>query len=458
MPAEFNPVDIGIVLLFIATSVIFFRKGFFLSLFDLYHSILSLAASLIVAHFLNGKLGILPDVYQRAAIWSIQLLIFLLVWFLLEKTKFYYFQKVIANYNKLQLIYKFDHPLGILPGIIVGFVISTFLFSLPLTLSSSTTLHKLATNSYWGRNIAPEIFSVNASVGSFSFRPYNDFIYKISSEGSFDVADFYITKDQFLRKNFNESASVEVQRINEARSELGLSSVGEISQNTVSKTTPKPKVTTTKSSKPSPTPIRRVIVIEDESYKEQSANNKIDPESLRRSTAPTSTPKSVSINNQTEQESRPVATKTSNPTVKPRQTQEGDEQDPEIVDISAMENKIVELTNAERTKRGLSPLTNDLEIAAVSRAHSKDMAERGYFSHETPDGVTPGDRMVMGGIEFNARGENIAGNQSPELTMRAWMNSEGHRNNILGDKFKRIGVGIYPSKKYGYLFTQSFAD
>lgn len=136
-------------------------------------------------------------------------------------------------------------------------------------------------------------------------------------------------------------------------------------------------------------------------------------------------------------------------TIPERETYNADEE---------LEHKILELTNAEREKYGLEPLVWNEELAALSRAHSADMAERGFFNHNNPDGKSPFDRMKDAGISYFAAAENIAAGQAtPEKAMEAWMNSDGHRANILNPKLKELGVGVAHGGKYGIYWTQNFA-
>ncbi len=124
--------------------------------------------------------------------------------------------------------------------------------------------------------------------------------------------------------------------------------------------------------------------------------------------------------------------------------------------LSEMEQQMVDLVNSERSKNGLSPLTVDLELARVAEIKSQDMAENNYFSHNSPTYGSPFDMMKDFGIDYLAAGENLAGNSSVEGAHTGLMNSSGHRKNILKPEFTHIGIGIRPSDKYGYLFTQMF--
>ena len=100
--------------------------------------------------------------------------------------------------------------------------------------------------------------------------------------------------------------------------------------------------------------------------------------------------------------------------------------------VSAFEVKVVELTNAERARQGLPALKIDYELSKVAKLKSQDMQSRNYFDHNSPTYGSPFDMMRQFGVSYRAAGENIAkGQRSPEAVVNAWMNSEGHRKNIL---------------------------
>ncbi|MGG0736476.1 CAP domain-containing protein [Niallia taxi] len=122
--------------------------------------------------------------------------------------------------------------------------------------------------------------------------------------------------------------------------------------------------------------------------------------------------------------------------------------------VSAFEKQVVELTNAERAKNGLPALTLDTNLSKVARAKSEDMSKNNYFDHTSPTYGSPFAMMKQFGISYKAAGENIAkGQTTPEQVVKAWMNSEGHRANILSDKFTHIGVGYVANGNY---WTQQF--
>ncbi|MFD1706668.1 CAP domain-containing protein [Siminovitchia sediminis] len=122
--------------------------------------------------------------------------------------------------------------------------------------------------------------------------------------------------------------------------------------------------------------------------------------------------------------------------------------------LSAYEQKVVELTNAERTKNGLAPLKVDTELSKVAREKSKDMSVNNYFDHNSPTYGSPFDMMKQFGISYRTAGENIAmGQRTPEEVVNAWMNSSGHRANILSKDYTHIGVGHVADGNY---WTQQF--
>lgn len=124
----------------------------------------------------------------------------------------------------------------------------------------------------------------------------------------------------------------------------------------------------------------------------------------------------------------------------------------------AEETQVVELVNATRAMSGLPSLSCDAQMITSARNHSQDMCDQGYFSHTGRDGSQPWDRMRREGVQFRTAGENIAwGQRGPNEVHTSWMNSAGHRANILGNQWGRIGVG-YVACGGRPLWTQVFAD
>jgi uncharacterized YkwD family protein len=122
--------------------------------------------------------------------------------------------------------------------------------------------------------------------------------------------------------------------------------------------------------------------------------------------------------------------------------------------LSQFEREVVELTNNERTKNGLSPFQIDEELSKVAREKSRDMSAKNYFDHNSPTYGSPFDMMKAYGISYRAAGENIAkGQRTPQEVVKAWMDSPGHRANILNSSFTHIGVGFV---EQGNHWTQMF--
>jgi len=122
--------------------------------------------------------------------------------------------------------------------------------------------------------------------------------------------------------------------------------------------------------------------------------------------------------------------------------------------VDATEARVVELTNAERRKNGLRDLQVDNSLANVAQAKSNDMLSKNYFSHTSPTYGSPFDMMRSFGISYSYAGENIAkGQRSADEVVTAWMNSPGHRANILNGNYTHIGIGHTSSQDY---WTQMF--
>lgn len=130
---------------------------------------------------------------------------------------------------------------------------------------------------------------------------------------------------------------------------------------------------------------------------------------------------------------------------------------PNIDDIKAIENEVIRLVNIERSKAGVAPLSANWELSRVARYKSQDMINKGYFSHQSPTYGSPFDMMQNFGLRFSAAGENIAyGQRTPGEVMNSWMNSPGHRGNILSPSFTQIGVGVAKTSSGVYYWTQMF--
>jgi uncharacterized protein YkwD len=126
---------------------------------------------------------------------------------------------------------------------------------------------------------------------------------------------------------------------------------------------------------------------------------------------------------------------------------------------TSVEAEVLRLVNVERSTNGCDPVSADTTLAGVARAHSRDMAEKGYFDHDSPDGRDPFQRMRDAGYRYSWAAENIAAGQSTAASvMSSWMKSAGHRANILNCKLTELGVGLWKDadSQYRIYWTQDF--
>ena len=126
-------------------------------------------------------------------------------------------------------------------------------------------------------------------------------------------------------------------------------------------------------------------------------------------------------------------------------------------DIRALETEVIRLVNTERTKAGLSALVENNEISRIARIKSEDFIKNNYFAHNSPTYGTPFDMLRSFGITFTAAAENIAsGQKTAAEVMNTWMNSSGHRANILNPAYNQIGVGVARDNNGNLFWTQMF--
>ncbi len=124
--------------------------------------------------------------------------------------------------------------------------------------------------------------------------------------------------------------------------------------------------------------------------------------------------------------------------------------------MSSDESRILQLVNAERAKTGAKPLGSNTDCTKLARMKSQDMVAKDYFSHQSPTYGSPFDMLKSNNVSYMYAGENIAMNQNADAAFKAWMNSEGHKKNILNPNFTELGVGIAPKGNGSNLYTQLF--
>jgi len=123
-----------------------------------------------------------------------------------------------------------------------------------------------------------------------------------------------------------------------------------------------------------------------------------------------------------------------------------------------LEKQMLDLVNQERRAAGLNTLAPDPELTEVARQHSADMFARGYFAHDTPEGLSPFDRMTKAGVRFITAGENLALAPTIPVAHTGLMNSPGHRANILRPQFGRVGIGVMDGGMRGLMVSQEFRN
>lgn len=124
--------------------------------------------------------------------------------------------------------------------------------------------------------------------------------------------------------------------------------------------------------------------------------------------------------------------------------------------MNADEQEVFNLINKQRTNNGLTALKIDNEVQRVARIKAEDMVSNNYFSHQSPTYGSPFDMLKSFKISYKSAGENIAANSSNSGAVNAWMNSSGHRANILSSNYNYTGIGVVSSPRYGKIYVQQF--
>ena len=127
-----------------------------------------------------------------------------------------------------------------------------------------------------------------------------------------------------------------------------------------------------------------------------------------------------------------------------------------VLNMTSDEKEVFDLINKQRTANGLSALQVDNEIQRVAKIKAQDMVNSNYFSHNSPTYGTPFEMLQSFKVSYRTAGENIAGNSSNSGAVTAWMNSSGHKANILNGNFSYTGIGVVSSPKYGKIYVQMF--
>ena len=124
--------------------------------------------------------------------------------------------------------------------------------------------------------------------------------------------------------------------------------------------------------------------------------------------------------------------------------------------LTSDEKEVFELINKQRTNNGLSALKVGSEVQRVAKIKAQDMVDNNYFSHNSPTYGSPFDMLNSFKVSYNTAGENIAGNSSNSSAVTAWMNSSGHKANILNSSYNYTGIGVVSSSVYEKIYVQIF--
>lgn len=126
------------------------------------------------------------------------------------------------------------------------------------------------------------------------------------------------------------------------------------------------------------------------------------------------------------------------------------------VTLTADEQEVFNLINQQRANNGLPALKIDAEVQRVARIKAQDMVDNNYFAHNSPTYGTPFQMLNSFKVSYRSAGENIAGNSSNSGAVTAWMNSPGHKANILNGSYNYTGIGVVTGSKYGKIYVQMF--
>ena len=131
---------------------------------------------------------------------------------------------------------------------------------------------------------------------------------------------------------------------------------------------------------------------------------------------------------------------------------------PELVAVNRHQKQALDLLNADRAARGLAPLRLSLQLSRLAENYARDMIKRNYFSHTSPEGLSPFERMRRQNIPFTYAGENLAFNVSIPAAQQAFMNSPGHKANVLDAHYTQVGLGVVTSPNGSVYVVQEFSD
>lgn len=429
---------------FLLFTFIIYKKAWFYSFYSFVKFLLISSVSFFSGLYLSSHnpYSFPLTALQQALI--IQLFLFIVLWRIFSfKHIFFVTMRKVFDLDRFIFTHHLDPIMSIFPSVIASFFLTFFLFTAAVSLSPKSSF--LTSEIDRSKFVKPVFYSIYFYPSSLNLAFFNGTIFKINAP-AFTTSGVNLSQitDKALL-TFREK--LDKERIKENLFTLpAFEKVNPESQMFKNKPTYAPPPNNSSDNptvviRYSPTPIPNPYT-----YYYPTSTPYIQPTSAPYVPQPTTAPYNPQPGTPP---SNPEPTATPTPTQAPPSAS---------VNISEFEQEIFTLTNEQRQKNGVAPLTFSNEIAAVARAHSKDMNDRNFFDHNNPDGLNPFQRMQIGGISFSTAGENIAGGQTPSIMMTNWMNSPGHKANILSPAFHKIGVGVSVSSRYGFLATQDFTN
>ncbi|HEY9062092.1 MAG TPA: CAP domain-containing protein [Pseudobacteroides sp.] len=196
-------------------------------------------------------------------------------------------------------------------------------------------------------------------------------------------------------------------------------------------------------------PVKGCVGMANKSFLKVAGNGTLTPATPKWTKAPVSTPKPSAV---APTPKPSVVIPSPKPSIAPTPVITG----PSPTGTTSEEEALLSLINKARSDAGLGPLKFDMQLVKVARLKAQDMVDKNYFSHDSPTYGSPFDMMRQFGVSFKYAGENIAGNSTIEGAFKAWMNSPGHKANILKADFNYNGIGIVSSPTYGKVLVQMF--
>lgn len=428
------------ILFFLCVAAFIYKRGWFFSFYSFFKFLIVFAASFSVGLLIASRIpNFLPLTNLQ---WSlvIQGALFIVLWKLVSFRKiFFTITDKVIPINRLAFVSGLDRLLNIFPSALVAFFACFFIFT--ILISQSTNYSQLASaieTSTFVKPIAYQIYFASLNPTPSNLAPIRSKLFEGVAFNHIPSASFTVIETPTGEAPAGgtmaftpDTSGTQVQPADQPQVIVPTSPPAVVDQPTT-----KPGEPTPVPAAPNPAPT--IIVRDNTETIIYVPPNTPTPVLAQPTTIPTQIP-------------TPIPTQAPIIPVIPILQ-------PPPVNIGAVEQDIFRLTNQERAKNNLPPFVWDGALANVARLHSQDMNSRNFFDHTNPDGLDPFARMRKGGIQVEYGAENIAGAPTADMIVANWMNSPGHRANILNPIYTKLGVGVARDSKYGLLATQNFTN